>query len=567
MLIAAAVLICSALPANAQFTLCGKRPAYDKRSKSFLLTVPEDWYGTARTLPITVDSDVRWLIFDGDIVFGNTINIPVVSGDKTYPVAYFCNGVAYEAQLRFTFLPILQLEGTFTDEYSQGEVWYTDPNGSSTDLMPARLKWAGSSTNRRWFHKHNFHIKFVDENGAKKDRSFFGLRSDNHWRLDAGMIDLGRIRNKTAHALWADMGTPMYYSGIQPNARNYSRGGHVEVFLNDSYMGFYDLTEVVDRKQMKLKSYNEEYGIFHGMLWKCMDDSWQTLFVADSAYDNTQQMWGQFKVMYPDIDDVCPTDFSLVSNAVNFVATSSNSDFQAHVGEYFDIPVLVDYYVFIQMLNGIDNTCKNMYFACYDLVVDKKLTLAVWDLDATVGQHWSDIDECYRAPEVSPEANLWKVSFLHLNRLYNRLMTQPSYRKAVQDRYWELRETLFNPDSLIARYADTYARLRRCGTLAREVERWSGDTDIAKRKLNFDNELAYLSDWIRRRVAYLDKTVFRRFEGDVNGDGEVNVADVNAIIDAILTGGRYVLLSADVNGDGEVNLGDVNADIDAIFGY
>lgn len=51
--------------------------------------------------------------------------------------------------------------------------------------------------------------------------------------------------------------------------------------------------------------------------------------------------------------------------------------------------------------------------------------------------------------------------------------------------------------------------------------------------------------------------------GDVNGDSEVNIADVNALIDIILTGGS--LDTADVNGDGEVNIADVNAVIDIIL--
>ena len=55
--------------------------------------------------------------------------------------------------------------------------------------------------------------------------------------------------------------------------------------------------------------------------------------------------------------------------------------------------------------------------------------------------------------------------------------------------------------------------------------------------------------------------------GDVNGDGEVNIADVNAIIDFIL--GRQVstdvLLAADVDGNGEINIGDVNAIISIIL--
>ena len=51
--------------------------------------------------------------------------------------------------------------------------------------------------------------------------------------------------------------------------------------------------------------------------------------------------------------------------------------------------------------------------------------------------------------------------------------------------------------------------------------------------------------------------------GDVNGDSEVNIADVNALIDIILSGGS--MPSADVNGDGEVNIADVNAVIDIIL--
>ena len=49
----------------------------------------------------------------------------------------------------------------------------------------------------------------------------------------------------------------------------------------------------------------------------------------------------------------------------------------------------------------------------------------------------------------------------------------------------------------------------------------------------------------------------------MNGDGEVNIADVNAIIDCILTG--TVNPRGDVNGDTEVNIADVNAVIDIIL--
>ena len=54
--------------------------------------------------------------------------------------------------------------------------------------------------------------------------------------------------------------------------------------------------------------------------------------------------------------------------------------------------------------------------------------------------------------------------------------------------------------------------------------------------------------------------------GDVDGNGEVNIADINAIITAILGQVAPDLLErADVNGDGEVNVQDINAVIAIIL--
>ena len=52
--------------------------------------------------------------------------------------------------------------------------------------------------------------------------------------------------------------------------------------------------------------------------------------------------------------------------------------------------------------------------------------------------------------------------------------------------------------------------------------------------------------------------------GDVNCDGEVNIADVNAVINIILKGNSPTA-DADVNGDGEINIADINAVIDIIL--
>ena len=50
--------------------------------------------------------------------------------------------------------------------------------------------------------------------------------------------------------------------------------------------------------------------------------------------------------------------------------------------------------------------------------------------------------------------------------------------------------------------------------------------------------------------------------GDVNGDGEVTIADINSIIDVMLNNGTNP--AADVNYDREINISDINKVIDYI---
>lgn len=70
-------------------------------------------------------------------------------------------------------------------------------------------------------------------------------------------------------------------------------------------------------------------------------------------------------------------------------------------------------------------------------------------------------------------------------------------------------------------------------------------------------------------IAICNVTVVQKTDlpGDVNNDGEINIADINAIINIIL--GSHVddgtFTRADVNGDGEVNIADINAVINKIL--
>lgn len=80
------------------------------------------------------------------------------------------------------------------------------------------------------------------------------------------------------------------------------------------------------------------------------------------------------------------------------------------------------------------------------------------------------------------------------------------------------------------------------------------------------DELDDIATW---RIGGTDPTGgITEITGDVNGDGKVDVADVNIIIDMILqlTPTTSYNNRGDVNGDGKVDVADVNIVIDTILG-
>ena len=52
---------------------------------------------------------------------------------------------------------------------------------------------------------------------------------------------------------------------------------------------------------------------------------------TEGEYDNNSETWNAFEVKYPDIEDVCPTDYSLLYQAIDFVATSDDDTFKSQV--------------------------------------------------------------------------------------------------------------------------------------------------------------------------------------------------------------------------------------------
>ena len=538
--------------AHSQVTLNGKPAFSDSLSNILLYPIPQECFGEDFTAVVQVDTATHWhnITVNGQSLVNNPITFNDIDGGKSFLIRAMSDHGPVVKRLQFTFLPIMSIDGDIGYDYVDAHVSLFTPDGKYEEAMNAQMKWRGGFTNGEGRHKRNYTIKFVDENGEKQNRKLLDMRRDNHWKLDAAQVDLSRVRNRVATELWLDMATEPYYYDQAPDALTAARGKMVEVFTCGKYMGIYSLLECIDRKQLQIVKYDEDTNEFHGLIWNTTQWNDATAFKYPFYYNNNKADYNKFFIEYPDFEEVHPTHHEDLYNAVRFVAYCTMSTFNTNAHTYFDMPVIIDYAILNQFLTSIDNEVNNIFWVIYDRQVDKKLTLAVWDLDWSLGTDRNS--PTFRGERAEPD-----YDFEFSNKLLYMLQDpQCIYHKTMVQRYWNLRQSWLSESSLTKRVSDAVDRLVECGAVAREEARWSGDSDINGLPLNIVAEKEYIIQWIRQRLAFLDRTLMRH-PCDVDSDGEVTASDVAAINRYLLDGTDYSP-SLDIDGDGTITASDLN---------
>lgn len=340
------------------------------------------------------------------------------------------------------------------------------------------------------FDKPSYAIKLYDNEGVKTDASFLELREDNYWILDAMAADVGRVRNRVSMNLWLEFSHRPWYAEQEPNMVNGYHGKMVELYVNNTFQGLYCLNERVDRKQLKLKKYSEKKGI-QGVMYKSNDISKSTQFMTTDADAPTDVVdtWDGWSVKYPDLKDGDPITWQPLRNLIDFVSLSSKERFSNEMAEYFDLPVLVDYFLFVELLYAGDNIRKNMIVSFYNNE-SKMALLTPWDLDISWGRNYVGFSE--RADR----------HVYYTSRLFTRLVDECDwFVKAAEDRWAVLRQSFFTVDhidSLFDYYFDLYAET---GIDTREEQLWNG---VGNLSVSFAKDRDFIHSWVTQRLEFLD---------------------------------------------------------------
>lgn len=382
---------------------------------------------------------------------------------------------------------------------------FTLYEADSTRTYSCQVRQRGATS--LMYDKPNFAVKFVDDQGASTDVRLAGMRKDNYWILDAMASDFGKVRNRVSMDLWLDFSRPTYHQASEPKAINGYRGRYVEVYVNEAYYGLFCLMERVDRKQLQLRKFKKEHDEFdadsvpihieayhRGLLYKAVNgNSTRTpyLLYQTSDPDDSRSKYDGMQGEYPDVTDGEPWTWEPLRTNIYFMAAKTSNTFNQGVGKYFDVPVFIDYVLFLDLLYANDNVGKNVLYWFYDQSSDdQRISVTPWDLDTSWGRD-------YMGSRVSPDKELENKSNFHtrFTKWYRH------YDDTLSVRYGELRDSLWREDRLTARFNRYFDLFRSTGAWQREVDRWS--TSNCKLR-DIDDEQQYIVQWIQQRLAYLD---------------------------------------------------------------
>lgn len=379
-------------------------------------------------------------------------NVPVVDPTQ-YPLEYG--------------LPVLFLSPPPTAEEPYVPVTVT--YGGVEYAAEGKLRGASSLD----YPKKSYILRFDGQRFSDPDADG-GFMNKGHVVLTTTFDDNSYLRQRLAYELW---------SRLEPTipVQSYL----AVVYQDGAYFGLYTVTDHIDGELMRASGLSEE-----GNLYKAVNhDANFRLTNADGADKATLHDGYEKKEGEP------PDEFSDLDALVDFVATASDPEFAAGIGDRVELGDYEKWLILASYTRADDSAGKNSYHY-HDAT--RAWRVAPWDFNASFGQDWTTRRTGAAPADFYPYAN----------RLFERLLADPVLAAAFAQRY---RDALAGPlavDAVVGLIDDEAARIdvgarrdwARWEAEYRAFGRWSDRSDWT----SYDQELEYLRDWLAARASAIE---------------------------------------------------------------
>ena len=293
------------------------------------------------------------------------------------------------------------------------------------------------------YPKKNFSIKTYNDKAlaTKMKIDFMNWGNQNKFVLKANYIDISHARNIVSARLWGDIvETRENYSELPELLRTSANNGaidgfFVKVYANGVYQGRYTMTIPKDGWMANMDKSLDEHCIL------CGENYGSGLFRETALINGSD--WSD------ELHDEVPAPIVTRWNQViNFVMKSSDSEFKANIGQYFDLTSLIDYYIFAYVSCGLDSMGKNQIYMTYD---GQKWFASMYDMDSTWGLYWNGqkfVSASYRMQDDYESAANGHAK----NLLYLRL--EQTFIDEIKERYAVLRNGALSETNIINRFEE-----------------------------------------------------------------------------------------------------------------
>ena len=348
----------------------------------------------------------------------------------------------------------------------------------------------GASTSRH--PKKPFRISLIQNSLGNNERnnkvSLLGMRQDDDWLLYPAYDDQEKIRNVFSSNLWK-------YSCANDNSLKIDNGmeyKYIELFINNEYWGLYALGYPIDELQLEI-DFNKNERIYKKIYWDKEEMGYDIVFDKYNGYETTitgNNDWQPLINYY--------FNLSNNQNDLNYIYNS------------LDINNAIDMYMFINLIQGIDNVSNN--FVSKDMSIINNMFISIkningknvaiyapWDLDRTWGNiSFANTETSFTSP-------------YYINSEYNITMENGGLQLLIESgnkeiwqyifyKYKKLRQTLWSEDS-INTMIDKYENdIFNSGAYLREMERWPNGSYV-----NVQNGLSKFRSYVMDRLQKTDE--------------------------------------------------------------
>ena len=415
----------------------------------------------------------------------------------------------------------------------------------------------------------------------KKKVSILGMGKDNNWALLAPYSDRSMIRDLLAFEL------------ARPWMEYTPQGRLCEVYLDGTYYGVYILCEVVSKgkHRLNLDDPGDEGDALTGgyMLEVASNDGMYHISkhhpVSSSGVEYSDA-YILFQYKIPDYEDMTKAQVAYINQRVDemedALASPNYKDPELGYRKYIDVQSFIDYQLSTELSHNPDGYRLSAKFYKRRDSIDDRFKMVIWDMNLAYGncRHnngwrtdtWISQNNNFMYPNGDYLIPFWWYKFSR----------DGNYTKQRRERWTEYRENNVRLDRVMATIDSLANEVTAFGAEERNAKAWPRwgvwvwpNYYVSD---SYQDEIDYIKDWITRRIEWIDKRYGyvapplpppdpEYLRGDINGDGQVNIADINVLVDIIL-GGEYfddVLARADVNEDREINIADISVLIDIIF--